>query len=60
MPIILSGGLTADNVGAAMAATHPFAVDVASGTEAVPGRKDPARLEAFVGAVAQADARAAA
>src|SRR5262249_612523 len=32
-PLVLSGGLTADNVGAAIAATHPFAVDVASGTE---------------------------
>jgi phosphoribosylanthranilate isomerase len=60
VPIILSGGLTADNVGAAIAATHPYAVDVASGTEAAPGRKDPAKLQAFVAAVAQADARAAA
>jgi phosphoribosylanthranilate isomerase len=60
VPIVLSGGLSADNVGAAIAATHPFAVDVASGTEAAPGRKDPAKLQAFVRAVAQADARAAA
>ena len=35
----------------------PFAVDVASGTEAAPGRKDPAKLTAFVRAVEQADAR---
>jgi phosphoribosylanthranilate isomerase len=60
VPIVLSGGLTADNVGAAIEATRPFAVDVASGTEAAPGRKDPAKLQAFVRAVAQADARAAA
>ena len=55
VPIVLSGGLTAENVGAAIAATHPFAVDTASGTEAAPGRKDPAKLEAFFRAVHQAD-----
>ena len=49
--LILSGGLTPDNVGAAIAATRPFAVDSASGTEAAPGRKDPAKLRAFAGAV---------
>ena len=56
IPMILSGGLTADNVGAAIAATRPFAVDVASGVEASPGRKDPAKLEAFSAAVAGAHA----
>jgi phosphoribosylanthranilate isomerase len=56
-PVVLSGGLTADNVGAAIEAARPFAVDVASGTEAEPGRKDPAKLEAFMRAVAAADAR---
>ncbi len=50
--LILSGGLTADNVGEAIAATEPFAVDVASGTEATPGVKDPERLRAFAAAVA--------
>ncbi len=55
MPIVLSGGLTPDNVADAIAATHPFAVDSASGTEAAPGRKDPARLEALFRAVAQVD-----
>jgi phosphoribosylanthranilate isomerase len=59
VPVVLSGGLTADNVGEAIAATHPFAVDSASGTEASPGRKDPAKLEAFVRAVALADERQA-
>jgi phosphoribosylanthranilate isomerase len=49
--LILSGGLTAENVGAAIAATHPFAVDVASGTEATPGIKDHAKLRAFAEAV---------
>ncbi|MEA2182746.1 MAG: phosphoribosylanthranilate isomerase [Solirubrobacteraceae bacterium] len=50
-PIILSGGLTPDNVAAAIAATEPFAVDVASGTELRPGVKDPAKLQAFYEAV---------
>lgn len=52
VPLILSGGLNADNVAAAIAATDPFAVDVASGTEAAPGRKDPDKLRAFSAAVA--------
>lgn len=58
-PVILSGGLTPDNVGQAIAQVQPYAVDTASGTEAVPGRKDPAKLIAFVRAVAVADELAA-
>jgi phosphoribosylanthranilate isomerase len=50
-PFLLSGGLTPDNVGEAIAATHPWGVDVASGTEASPGVKDPEKLEAFLAAV---------
>lgn len=50
-PIVLSGGLTPDNVAAAIAVTQPFAVDVASGTEASPGIKDPEALQAFADAV---------
>ena len=50
-PIILSGGLSPDNVAAAIAVTRPFAVDVASGTEAAPGVKDHAKLRAFADAV---------
>ena len=57
-PMVLSGGLTADNVGAAIGAARPFAVDTASGTEAAPGKKDPAKLSAFFGAVQAADALA--
>jgi phosphoribosylanthranilate isomerase len=46
-PIILAGGLNPDNVAAAIAAAGPAAVDTASGTEAAPGKKDPAKLRAF-------------
>ena len=56
-PLILSGGLTPDVVGEGIAETRPFAVDTASGTEAEPGRKDPALLGAFFQAVEAADAR---
>jgi phosphoribosylanthranilate isomerase len=58
VPLILGGGLDAGNVEAAIRATHPYAVDTASGTEAAPGRKDPARLEAFFAAVARTAAPA--
>jgi len=58
VPLILSGGLTADNVAAAIAATRPFAVDVASGTEASLGIKDPAKLQAFAQAVHGAEVAA--
>ena len=49
--VILSAGLTPDNVAAAIATVRPFAVDVNSGVEATPGRKDPAKVRAFVAAV---------
>ncbi len=53
-PLILSGGINADNVGEAIAGLHPFAVDSASGTEASPGVKDPAKVTALMRAVEQA------
>ena len=56
-PIVLSGGLTPDNVTEGIAAVRPFAVDTASGTEASPGCKDPEKVEAFFRAVAQEDGR---
>lgn len=48
LPIVLAGGLTPDNVAQAIAAARPAAVDVASGVEAAPGRKDPHLVRAFV------------
>lgn len=56
VPMILSGGLRPDNVGAAIAAVEPFAVDVASGVEASRRRKDPQKLHAFAAAVREAAA----
>jgi phosphoribosylanthranilate isomerase len=47
-PLIVSGGLTPDNVAEAIVATSPYAVDVASGVESSPGVKDHALMEAFV------------
>jgi phosphoribosylanthranilate isomerase len=47
-PLILSGGLNPENVAKAIETVHPYAVDVASGVEASPGRKDHARLRDFI------------
>jgi len=51
VPVILAGGLNADNVAKAVAAVNPHGVDVISGVENPVGRKDPARLKAFVAAI---------
>ena len=53
-PIVLSGGLTPANVGAAVRRVRPDVVDVASGVESAPGLKDPARIAAFVEEVRRA------
>jgi phosphoribosylanthranilate isomerase len=58
VPMILSGGLTAENVADGIAQVRPFAVDVASGVEASPGVKDLAKLEAFLSVAAPARAGA--
>lgn len=55
-PVILSGGLTADNVTDAVAAVRPYAIDVSSGVESAPGRKDPAKLRALFAALRAAAA----
>ena len=47
---LLAGGLTAANVGEAIGQVHPWGVDVVTGVESVPGRKDPRKLRAFVSA----------
>lgn len=47
-PVILSGGLTPANVARAVALVQPYAVDVNSGVEAAPGRKDPGKVRRFV------------
>jgi phosphoribosylanthranilate isomerase len=50
-PLILSGGLNAENVKSAVATVNPYAVDVSSGIEAAPGIKDESKLRAFFAAL---------
>ena len=56
MPLILSGGLTAENVGSAIRQVRPWAVDVSSGVESSRGVKDPAKIVEFIRSVRREDA----
>jgi len=55
--VVVAGGLTAENVGEAMGILKPFGVDVVSGVEASPGKKDPEKVRAFMAAVRAADGK---
>lgn len=57
LPLILAGGLDAQNVGAAIALVRPHAVDVSSGVEETRGIKSAARMGSFIAAVRRADAQ---
>jgi len=58
LKMILAGGLNTENVAAAIEQARPFGVDVTTGVEASPGRKDTRLVKAFVNAVRQASGRA--
>jgi phosphoribosylanthranilate isomerase len=56
-PVVIAGGLTPGNVGEAIGILQPWGVDVASGVEVRPGKKDPEKVRAFVKAVRESEKR---
>jgi phosphoribosylanthranilate isomerase len=59
-PLILSGGLSPDNISEALAAVSPDAVDINSGVETAPGKKDPEKIRAIVDLIRRSEGTAVA